>query len=218
MDILYLVDRLENFISNGQRIPLVNQVILKESELLAILEEMRTCIPAELKQAERIVQEKERILAQAQADATTIVSRAREEVERTLNQDSLLHLSEGRAHEMMRLATEQAQLIVRRAEEQTTQLRREADSYAAETLRNLREHLTEVETELGRTILSIEKGLETLTLQSSDPEEIDEELIAEGIEAMEIQGIPPLGSGLQAPSQPRRSSLAADTMGTGPFS
>src|SRR5437667_5199609 len=146
MDILYLVDRLENFISNGQRIPLVNQVILKESELLIILEEMRKFIPAELKQAERIVQEKERILAQAQADATTIVSRAREEVERTLNQDSLLHLSEGRAQEIMRLATEQAQLIVRRAEEQTTQLRREADSYATETLRNLREHLTEVET------------------------------------------------------------------------
>jgi hypothetical protein len=218
MDILYLVDRLENFISNGQRIPLVNQVILKESELLVILEEMRKFIPAELKQAERIVQEKERILAQAQADATTIVSRAREEVERTLNQDSLLHLSEGRAQEIMRLATEQAQLIVRRAEEQTTQLRREADSYATETLRNLREHLTEVETDLGRTILSIEKGLESLTLQPSDPEEIDEELIAEGIEAMEIRGMPPSGPGLQLPSHPRRSSLAADTMGTGPFS
>jgi hypothetical protein len=211
MDILYLIDRLGNYISNGQRIPLVNQVILKESELLAILDEMRTCIPAELKQAQRIIQDKERILAQAQADATAIISRAREEAERTLSQDNLLHISEERAQEMMRLATEQAQLIVRRAEEHTTQLRREADGYATETLRNLREHLTDVETDLGRTILSIEKGLETLTLQPSDPEEIDEELVAEGIETMPTGAIPP--SDTPSPSQPRRSALATDTMG-----
>jgi len=214
MDILYLVDRLGNYISNGQRIPLVNQVILKEGELLAILDEMRTCIPAELKQAQRIIQEKERILAQAQADATALISRAREEAERILSQDNLLHLSEERAHEMMRLATEQAQLIVRRAEEQTTELRREADGYATETLRNLREHLTDIETDLGRTILSIEKGLETLTLGPGDLEEIDEELVAEDIEAMPTQGIPP--SDTSSP-QPRRSALAADTMGAGPF-
>src|SRR5437763_9649325 len=182
MDILYLVDRLGNYISNGQRIPLVNQVILKESELLAILDEMRTRIPAELQQAQRIIQDKEHILAQARADATAIVSRACEEAERTLSQSNLMRLSEERAQEIMRLATEQAQLIVRRAEEHTTQLRREADGYATETLRNLREHLTDIETDLGRTILSIEKGLETLTLQPSDPEEIDEELVAEGIE------------------------------------
>jgi hypothetical protein len=210
MDILYLVDRLENFISNGQRIPLVNQVILKESELLAILGEMRTCIPAELEQAKRVVEDKERIIAQAQADATAIISRAQEEVERTLSHDNVLQLSQGRAHEMMRLATEQAQLIIRRAEEQTTQLRREADGYATETLRNLREHLTDIETDLGRTILSIEKGLESLTLQPGDPEEIDEELVAEDIESIDTQTVPP------AP-QPRRSSLAVDTMGTGPF-
>jgi hypothetical protein len=214
MDILYLVDRLENFISNGQRIPLVNQVILKEGELLAILEEMRKFIPAEVEQAQRIVQDKERILAQAQADATAIVSRAHEEAERALSQDNLLRLSQERAQEMRRRATEQAQLVVRRAEEQTTQLRREADGYATETLRNLREHLTDMETDVGRIILSIEKGLETLTLQPSDPEEIDEELVADGIES-DTQGTPP--SGVPSPLQPRRSSLAADTMGNGPF-
>src|SRR3954470_12034647 len=101
MDILYLVDRLENLISNGQRIPLVNQVILKEGELLAILEEMRTFIPAELQQARRIMQDKEHILAQAQADANAIISRSREEAERVLSQDNLLRLSQERAQEMM---------------------------------------------------------------------------------------------------------------------
>jgi F0F1-type ATP synthase membrane subunit b/b' len=218
MDILYLVDRLENFVSSGQRIPLVNQVILKENELLAILDQMRAAIPAELTQAQRIVQDKERILAQAQADAAALLSHAQQEAERTLSQDGLRYSSEERAHEMMRRATEQAQLIVRRAEEQTTQLRREADGYATETLRNLREHLTDIETDLGRTILSIEKGLESLTIQPSDPEEIDEELVAEDIASMAMQETPPSSHvHMPVPAQPRPSSLAVDTMGMGPF-
>ena len=63
MDILYLVDRLENLIAGSRRMPLVNQIIVKESEILSIIEQMRTTIPDEVKQSRRVIQEKERILA-----------------------------------------------------------------------------------------------------------------------------------------------------------
>src|SRR2546421_428213 len=66
MDILYLVDRLENLIASSRRMPVVNQVMIKEGDILNIVDQMRTSIPDEIKQARRIIQEKERILAQAQ--------------------------------------------------------------------------------------------------------------------------------------------------------
>ena len=69
MDILYLVDRLDNLIASSHRMPLVNQILIKEGDILNIVDQMRTSIPDEIKQARRIIQEKERILAQAQADA-----------------------------------------------------------------------------------------------------------------------------------------------------
>ena len=59
--------------------PLVNQIMVKESELLNIVDQMRTSIPDEIKLARRVIQEKERIIAQAQADASTLLARAREE-------------------------------------------------------------------------------------------------------------------------------------------
>ena len=42
MDILYLVDRLENLVSSSRRMPLVNQVLIKEADILNIIDEMRT--------------------------------------------------------------------------------------------------------------------------------------------------------------------------------
>jgi len=77
VDILYLVDRLENLIASSRRMPLVNQIIIKEADILSIVDQMRTSIPDEIKQARRIIQEKERILAQAQARSTALLEWAR---------------------------------------------------------------------------------------------------------------------------------------------
>jgi hypothetical protein len=201
MDILYLVDRLENLIAGSRRMPLFNQIMLKEAEILNIIEQMRTAIPDEIKQSRRIIQDKERILAQAQADASALLARAREESERAMNREGLLRAAEDRSKDMMRAA-----------EEQSEQIKIEADAYVAETLRALREHLSSIEMEVGRSILSIQKGLASMGLETVN-EDIEEEPDAsypddEIEEIQEIQEATP-----PAHPRPRRSSLAADTMG-----
>jgi cell division septum initiation protein DivIVA len=200
MDILYLVDRLENLIASSRRMPLVNQIIIKESDILNIIDQMRTSIPDEIKQARRIIQEKERIFAQAQAEASSIVIRAREEAERTLNREGLTKLADERSRDILYQAQEQAEKLRYQTEEQVDQMKADADSYATETLRNLREHLVTVEEEISRTVLSIEKGLESL--EGSLVEQAEEEYAED--QTPHTPDMPPL---------PRRASLAADTMG-----
>ncbi len=178
IDILYLVDRLENLVASSRRMPLVNQIMLKEADILSILDQMRTSIPDEIKQARRILQDKERILAQAQADASKIIERAHEEAREAVNRESLLRL----------------------ADEKAEQIKVEADAYVAETLRALRDHLTSIEMDIDRSILSIEKGLASL--------ELADEEVYEDVGQEEEQDVPP-----SARSIPRRASLAVDTMG-----
>ena len=189
MDILYLVDRLENLISGSRRMPLVNNIIVKESDILNIVDQLRTTIPDEIKQARRVIQDKERILAQAQADANALLARAREESEQAVNREGLLKAAEARSQELMR-----------RAEEEAEQLKNEADGYVIETLRALRDHLTSIETDIGRSILSVEKGLASL---ESEPEGENNsgEVYYEDEQSASAQ------------ATPRRASLAADTMG-----
>lgn len=202
MDILYLVDRLDNLIASSKRVPLTNQVVIKESDILNIIEQMRTSIPEEVKQARRVIQDKERILAQAQADAYALLNRAREETERVINREGLLKAAEQRSQDL---------LI--RAEQKADQLKQDADAYALETLRNLHEHLTQVETDISRTVLSIERGIESL---EGSPAEETEAAYAEDeaasvfvVEENTTSRTPPTS----LPSLPRRSSLAADTIG-----
>ena len=173
MDILYLVDRLGNLTTSSKKMPLSNSLLVKESEILKIIELMRTAIPDEIKQARRIIQEKERILAQAQADASTLLARAREETERVMNREGLLQAAEARSQELVREATSHAQEMLRQAQERAEQRKTGADAYAAETLRNLREHLLSIETEMSRHILSIEKGLESLGISLGADEQAD---------------------------------------------
>jgi cell division septum initiation protein DivIVA len=203
MDILYLVDRLENLIASSRRVPLTNQVMIKESDMLNLIDQMRISIPEEIKQARRVIQDKERILAQAQADASLLLTKSREESERVMNREGLLRAAEERSQVLVQEANEQAQNVVRRAEEQVDRLKTDADGYVMETLRNLKEHLLSVETEVGRTIFSIEKGLDSLQGQQETAAHREE--IEEDREDAELQ--PPMRV------MPRSSSLAADTIG-----
>jgi len=210
VDILYLVDRLENLIASSRRMPLVNQILIKEADILNIIDSMRTAIPDEIKQARRIIQEKERIIAQAQADASALLARAREETERAMNREGLLRAAEERSKELVRNAENRSQEVARRAEAHAEQMKSEADGYVAETLRALRDHLSSIEMEVSRTILSIEKGLESLELPPDEEQEAEEDYGAFE-EAQDMQG--PQGAQTQPRAIPRRASLAVDTMG-----
>lgn len=220
MDIQYLVDRLENLIASSRRMPLFKQIMVKEADMLDIIETMRTAIPDEIKQARRIIQEKERILAQAQADASSLLAKAREESEKAMKRDGLLRAAEERSRQMLR-----------KAEEKADQLKIEADAYVLETLRALHEHLSGIEMEIDRSLLSIEKGLASMEehgeeqtgMDGDDPPYLDEDDDSEALDLPDAPGSPPpdtpgayeqQGEARMPPDhQPRRASLAIDTRG-----
>lgn len=151
MVILSLLDRLEQLITGSQRIPMTNRVLVSEQDVLELVDQIRAAVPEEIKQAHRLRQERERLLAQAQAEGDRIILAAREEAERLTNDE-----------EVLRLATERAFEIKNEAEEDASQLRDGADAYAVETLRGLEERLDDLQVLLERTLLSIHEGVETL--------------------------------------------------------
>lgn len=215
MDILYLLDRLENLIASSRRMPLVNQIIIKEGDILSIIDEMRTVIPDEIKQARRVIQEKERILSQANAEAAQVISRTRTESERAMNREGLLRSAEERSKELVQRADQQAQEVVQQAQRHTENLKIDADAYVSETLHNLKEHLMSIETDVSRTILSIERGLESIALQDQEQEgeedEEDGEIPQE--EPQYEEAYDDVDTEPTTGIQPRRASLANDTIG-----
>ncbi|MGQ9666444.1 MAG: hypothetical protein ACUVWB_03940, partial [Anaerolineae bacterium] len=67
IDILQWIDQLEALLTEGWRIPFTANVVVDEHAVFEIIDQMRIRIPEELKQARRIQQQQERILAQVLA-------------------------------------------------------------------------------------------------------------------------------------------------------
>lgn len=126
IDILQWVDQLEALLTEGWRIPFTANVVVDEHAVFEIIDQMRIRIPEELKQARRIQQQQERLLAQAKEEANRIKAQARQEAEAALSQ-----------HEQVVVAQAKAEQILERARSEAEALRQEADQYALQVLREL---------------------------------------------------------------------------------
>ncbi|HEV2127304.1 MAG TPA: hypothetical protein VGR22_01655 [Thermomicrobiales bacterium] len=121
VDMLYLVDRLEELVSLGKRVPFSTRVMVEEDEFLALVDQLRVAVPNEIKQAQRVIKERERIIGDAQDEAADIVGRAHEEADRMVSQSALLAEARQRGED-----------ILRRAEEEQQRTKGELDVYVLE--------------------------------------------------------------------------------------
>ncbi len=134
IDILHLVDRLEELVEQGRRLPLTSAVVIDEGTFLDIVDQMRISIPEEIKQAKRIEQERDEIIARAHAEAARIISQGREDAARLVAE-----------HELRRQAQEQAERMLEEARRQAQAIRQGADDYAAEVLAKLSEEVANLQ-------------------------------------------------------------------------
>ena len=62
MNVLKLIEELEDIIENCSSIPFVQKVLVSKGEVLEIIKEIRIHLPDEIKQAQWIKEERQRIL------------------------------------------------------------------------------------------------------------------------------------------------------------
>jgi hypothetical protein len=144
MDILHLVDRLEELFNESRPIPLTHSVIMDENRLMDIIDQMRVSIPDEIKKAQQINVQRDRILAQAQEEANRTLALAREKSEKMVERNELTQASQVRGDQIIEQARREALLT-----------QKEADRYVVETLTNL-------ESELTRALTQVQNGIKTL--------------------------------------------------------
>ncbi len=149
IDVLFLVDRLESLVNTGLHFPLTSRVLLDEDELLDIIDQMRIVIPDEMREASRIRQERDRIIAQGQEEAERVVSLAQEEAYRLIGE-----------HRIVEEARKRSQEIVARGEREAEEIRQGAGQYAMQMLEELDRQLTAVQNTVrnGVQMLSAESG------------------------------------------------------------
>lgn len=144
MDIDYLIDRLEALIQTGKRVPLSNKVMIDEQECYALIDQMRAVVPEEIKAAKRTLNDRERILDEADETARQIIEQAEQERRMMLEREGLLAEAERQRDIILAEAAQesyevrsQGQALYDDTVTQTQEMRDGANQYAQQVLQEL---------------------------------------------------------------------------------
>ncbi len=156
MDILHLVDRLEELFNESRSVPFTHSVIVDEDRMLDIIDQMRVSIPEEIKKAQQLMAQRDRILAQAQEEANRTIALAREKGDALTERDAIVQAAQARGEQ-----------IVAQARVEVEVTKRDGDQYVMETL-------TSLEMEMERILGQVRNGIRSLQTEKSQekpPEE-----------------------------------------------
>jgi vacuolar-type H+-ATPase subunit H len=101
MDILQLVDRLEELFNQSRPIWLTHSVIVDEDKFLDIIDQMRIAIPEEVKKAQQLYSQKDRVMAQAQEEANRTIELARQKAAEMVEKEALVEEAKRRASQII---------------------------------------------------------------------------------------------------------------------
>ena len=133
MDILQLIEEFEGIIEESSSLPFSGKVMIDKDKVLEIIKEIRIKLPDEIKQAGWVKEEKQRILAEAQKEADTIVNEAKTHLEDLIDNN-----------EITELAKERAEDILNRSQSNAKEIRLGSMEYADNILMETQENLKEL--------------------------------------------------------------------------
>jgi len=156
MDILQLIDRLEELFNESKNIPLTRNVMVDEDRMLDIIDQMRIAIPEEVKKAQQLLGQRDRVLAQAQEEANRTIELARQKSDELVAKDMVAQDAQRRADQ-----------IIAQSRVEAENIRADADDYAMNSL-------SQLEAELERITNQVANGIRLLKDEQSRREPISD--------------------------------------------
>jgi len=133
MNLLALLEDLDDELSKSATVPLTGKRLVDVEKCLDIVSELRVSLPDDVRDAEIIVRDRERIIAEAQQQAEQIIADAHQQFEQIVNQHAIVQEAQHRAGAIVSEAIAQADA--------------EADSctnYLVDVLGSVEQHLARV--------------------------------------------------------------------------
>ena len=133
-----LISDIESYIDNCKFQPLSNtKIIVNKEQLEDMLAELRLKTPEEVKKYQKILNNKDAIIADAKEQAESIINAAQIQTEELINEHEIMQRAYAQANALIEQASAQAQAILDSATEDANSIRQGAMDYTDDILRNL---------------------------------------------------------------------------------
>ncbi len=138
-DVDALIEELEALFAESKRVPFGKKLLVDEDRAMEIVDRLRTALPAEVRQAQRILDEQDRIL-----------DMAREQAKRIVNERGLSAQIEA-----------ERDRVISSVEQEADRIRSDADTY-------VRGVLTDLSDRLGKIQSSVTNGIKALDANTKE--------------------------------------------------
>jgi len=146
MDILQLIDRLEELFNDAKAVPFTHNVVVDEDRMLELIDQMRIAIPEEVKKAQQVVAQRDRVQAQAQEEANRTLQLARDKATELTQKDIVTQEAQRRAEQIISQARAEAEAI-----------RADADNYVLDTLMQLQDQIAKLSNQVNNGIHMVQE-------------------------------------------------------------
>lgn len=146
MDILQLIDRLEELFNNAKAVPFTHNVVVDEDRMLELIDQMRIAIPDEVKKAQQVVAQRDRVQAQAQEEANRTLQIARDKATELTQKDMITQEAQRRAEQIISQARAEAEAV-----------RADADNYVLDTLMQLQDQIAKLSNQVNNGIQMVQE-------------------------------------------------------------
>lgn len=176
-----IIEEIEEYIDSCKAQPLSNgsRIIVNKEELEELLAELRLKTPDEIKRYQKIISNKEAILADAKAKADEILAHAQVQTSELVSEHQIMQQAYAQANEVVMIATKQAQEILDNATNDANSIRMSAITYTDDMLKSLEEIIGHsIETSRARTesfVGALQGYLDVVTSNRSElvPQELN---------------------------------------------
>lgn len=146
MDVMELLEYLQEIVETASKVPITGKIVLDKKEMLDVIDQIINYLPDEFKKAQWVLNEKERILAEA-----------REEYENVRKQTMEMLKKQVENHDITKEAQIRGQEIIASAQRDAKAIRLGARDYADEILCQLDK---EIEEKSNETLENVKKDVE----------------------------------------------------------
>ncbi|MGI6020259.1 MAG: ATPase [Lachnospiraceae bacterium] len=133
-----IIEEIEEFIDGCKFQALsTTKIVVNKEELEELLRELRLKTPDEIKRYQKIISNKDAILADAQSKADQIIADAKAEAQKIVSESEVMQQAYAQANETINKSNQQAQDILDSATEDANNIRSSAISYTDELMESV---------------------------------------------------------------------------------
>lgn len=136
-EVMGLLEELEDVIENSQNVPFSNKAMIDRGDILDIIKKIRISLPTDMKQADWVQREKDKIIDLANEEAQKILETTEEFCKKSASEHEITKLAEQNAEEILESAHINAKII-----------KEGARDYSVDMLEKLIENLSKIQSRI----------------------------------------------------------------------